>query len=139
MISDNTIKYYFDLFELDEKEQEEFSKIYSKLKNLNVESYRDKTLPFNEESFIKACIFTIYSNSKKTKTYNEEQYNLYLKKLYTQHKGELLFGKNNTPLLSLTNVLKAIKSFISSPQIRNEPEFILPNKKLEEYSQSRNY
>ena len=139
MISDNTIKYYFDLFELDEKEQEEFSKIYSKLKNLNVESYRDKTLPFNEESFIKACIFTIYSNSKKTKTYNEEQYNLYLKKLYTQHKGELLFGKNNTPLLSLTNILKAIKSFISSPQSRNEPEFILPNKKLEEYSQSRNY
>ena len=139
MISNNTIQFYFDLFEMKGKEQEEFSKIYSKLKNIYSDSYRDKTIPFNEESFIKACIFTIYINSKKTKYYNEQEYNLFLKKLYTQHKGELLFGKNNTPLLSLTNVLKAIKSFISSPQIRNEPEFKLPNKHLEEYSQSRNY
>ena len=139
MISeDEKIKlFFFDLFQLNEKEKEDFSKIYSKFENIEIQSIRDKI--FNKECLIKTCIFIIYINSKKTKKYNEKEYNLYLEKLYTPYKRQLIYGKDNSALLTLLNVLKNIKNYISLSQIRNQKEFILANKKLEEFSQSKNY
>ncbi len=131
--------FYVQLFQLNENEIEQFTKIYSKLKNLYSELYKDKSLPFKEEYFIKASIFTLYTNLKKTKEYTENEYNSYLEKLYTPYKEKLFFGKDNSPLLSLINVLKAIKGIISYPQIRNDPELVLPNKILDQYSQGRDY
>ena len=135
---DEEIKqFYFDLFQLNEKEKDDFSKIYSKLENIEIPSIRD--IIFNKECLIKTCIFIVYINSNKTKKYNEKEYNLYLEKLYTPYKRQLIYGKDNSALLSLLNVLKNIKNYISLSQIRNQNEFILANKKLEEFSQSKNY
>ena len=61
------INFYVQLFQLNENEKEHFTKIYSKLKNLYSELYKDKSLPFKEEYFIKSSIFTLYTNLKKNK------------------------------------------------------------------------
>ena len=134
---DEIKKFFFDLFQLNEKEKEDFSKIYSKFENIEIQSIRDKI--FNKECLIKTCIFIIYINSNKTQNYNEKEYNLYLEKLYTPYKRKLINGKDNSALLTLLNVLKNIKNYISLSQIRKQEEFILANKKMEEFSQSKNY